>query len=355
MSILDKAAQATGRREVSVSMAQTVLETSRQLGVDDSGMLLKKAGIDPRLLSQSENRIPFRLHEQLWLAAVAETGDAHFGLKLGINSQPASHSALGYIAMNSATIGEALDAAKQYQKLSGEGGELFVRRDERYTMISYDPVNPELDITHQRVSGVLASQLTLGRWLAGDSFQPQKVCFSAATPADIAPYQALFRCPVQFNASKNQITYLRSVDQLPIPLASHEMLQLMKQRADVIIERLAGATTVAGQVTRLLIASLIGQEPDKGEIAKSLGFSQRTLQRKLLKENTTYQEILDSTRHRLALDYLQQPLLTVSDIAYLLGFTEPSAFYRVFKKWQGITPGQYREQQDETQDQQKAR
>lgn len=341
--------------EVSVSLVKTVLETARSLGISNTGLLLKQAGIDPDLLSESENRIPFALHEKLWQAAVTQTGDAHFGLKLGIQTQPASHSVLGYIMTNSATIGEALDATEKYQVLSGEGGKLCVKRDRRYTTTSYAPINSEKGISHQRVCGVLAAQVNLGRWLVGDSFQPEKVCFTVATLADPAPYEELFRCPVQFGARQNRVTYPRSVDQLPIPLASHDMLKLMKQRADAVIRRLATTNTMAGQVTKLLVSSLIGQEPDKGLIAQKLGISQRTLQRKLLKENTTYQKILDNTRQRLALEYLQQSQLTVTDITYLLGFTEPSAFYRIFKKWQGVTPGQYREHQNNLNDGQTAR
>ena len=71
--------------------------------------------------------------------------------------------------------------------------------------------------------------------------------------------------------------------------------------------------------------------------------SPRTLQRKLATENTSYQKVLDQTRYRMALDYLQQPRLAVSAVAYLLGFTEPSAFYRAFRKWHGSTPGRYRD------------
>jgi len=330
-------------KEVSISVVRTLLETAKSLADLDDDTLLEAAGIAPELLSKPENRVPFILNERLWQCAIDQTGDKDFGLKVGMNIQAASYSVLGYIAMNCATIGEALDASEKYQRVAGDGGDLTIKRDEQTTRIAYKPLNPGTLLTSQRIYGLFSAQIKLGRWLSGERFKPLKVHFSANAPENINLYQSSFDCPLAFNTEENEIVFDNTVESLAIPHASHDLLALMKQRADQLITQLGESNSYAQQVGEHLVQNLIGNEPDKELVAKALGMSSRTLQRRLNDEHTSYQDILDKTRHHLALNYLQQPELTIADIAYFLGFTEASPFYRAFKKWQGQTPGQYRD------------
>jgi len=331
--------------QVSVSLTQTLLKAAVAAGVSDTSHLLQQAGIDEQLLLQPENRIPFAQQAQLWRLISEATDNESLPLIFGQQSQPASFSMAGYIAMNSQTIGEAMDASQTYQVAAGQGGELSIQRNAEHIQVHYVPVDPGSHSTQVRSCAMLAANFVLGRWLIGESYTPQFANLSMPSPADAAPFEAFFQCPVRFEQPQDFLQFPLNIASTPIPHASLELLNLMKQRADKVIADSIGKETLSAQVARLLADALMGQEPDKGFIAQQLGVSQRTLQRKLAKENSSYQEVLDQTRHNLALEYLQQAQLSVADIAYLLGFAEPSTFYRAFKKWHAMTPGQYRDAQ----------
>ncbi|MBU3069587.1 AraC family transcriptional regulator [Aestuariicella sp. G3-2] len=331
--------------QVSVSLTQSLVKALQEYPVPDIDDLLLQAGIDPAVLLEPENRIPFYKQEKFWQLANRSSGDAGFPLTFAEHTQPASFSVAGYIVMNCSTIGEAMESVVTYQRSAGEGGSFALQREEQHLNIRYLPVNPDSPISPVRSCAMIAANLVFGRWLVGSAYTPTQVSLCFPEPEHQQRFDDFFQCPVAYNQDSDFMLFPRALENTPIPHASHEMLDLMKQRADKIIHQTTHKSPVTAQVSKLISESLLGQEPDKARIADQLGVSQRTLQRKLAKEDTSYQEVLDKTRHQLALDYLQQPKLTITDTAYLLGFTEPSAFYRAFKKWHGMTPGRYRETQ----------
>jgi AraC-like DNA-binding protein len=337
----------TQESEVSTSLAKALVETSRRLGLSDIDTPLKDAGINQEDLNQPEARIPFVKHEKLWALLFEQTGDPDFGLKLGLGIRPASFSILGYIAINSARIGKAMDAFEKYQSLAGEGGTFRVSRIDGTSVTTYTPLNPQKSITAQRVYGMLASLVSLGQWLVGDRFTPTQASFTATQPENFELYEKQFGCPIAFNAPTNHLCFDQAVEELEIPHANHAILSLMLERANIEMADESKDTT-KDRLSKAIRETLIGQEPDKEQLAKSMGISSRTLQRKLQKEESSYQEVLNQVRYQLAREYLLQTELTISDVAYLLGFTDPSPFHRLFKQWEGKTPGQYRDEQSKT-------
>jgi len=335
----------THEPQVSASITLTLVRALQQLGVTDTDSLLEKAGIEKSMLAQPENRLPFSQQEAFWQLAL-DASDETLPLVFAAQSQPASFSITGYIAMNSETVGDALDSTAHYLAVAGEGGRLEVHRDDEQIHVEYVAVNADQPLSAVRSCAVLAANLMLGRWLIGDAFHPECIELRLAAPKDDSAFTRFFDGPLHFAATRNRLSFPRDIETVKIPHASLDLLNLMKTRADGVIEKIKGVSAhheTTDQVATLLISTLMGQEPDKARIAEQLGVSQRTLQRRLSSEGTSYQQVLDNTRHQLALDYLKQPELTITDIAYLLGFTEPSAFYRAFKKWHGQTPGQLRD------------
>jgi len=331
--------------QVSVSITLTLIQALQQLGVKNTSELLTKAGIDHGLLAQPENRLPFPQQEAFWQLAV-DASDETLPLVFAAQSQPASFSITGYIAMNSHTVGEALDATAHYLAVAGEGGHIEVERDNEQIHVEYVPLNAQNNLSAVRSCAMLAANLMLGRWLIGDAFTPTNVDLMLAAPTGATVFERFFKAPLNFSAQRNRLSFQRHIEDINIPHASLDLLNLMKARADRVIAQTQSASAhhqVTDQIVTLLVSSLMGQEPDKARIADKLNMSQRTLQRRLCAEGTSYQQVLDNTRHQLAVDYLKQLELTITDIAYLLGFTEPSAFYRAFKKWSSLTPGQFRD------------
>lgn len=329
--------------EVSVGLTQAILETLRTQGVAAPEALLSAAGIDRQLLQKPENRIPLEQQQALWQLAVSHSKTSTFGLHFARCIQPTSFGLLGYMAMNCRDIDECLDAVVKYQFLAGQGGEFSLERGDELTTLYYTPVNPEHPATAQRVVAMLAANVSFGRWLVGEAFRPLRVTFGHDNQVDLEEYQEFFACPVSFSQKGNSLVYDTGVTQLPIPNASQELLQLLSERANRLLGSLSQQAGIATRIASLLATQLTNTVPDKSRIASQLGMSERTLQRRLQGEGTSFQEILDKTRHYLARELLRNTALPLAEVAAQLGFAEPSAFYRAFKKWEGLTPGQYRE------------
>lgn len=328
--------------EVSVGLTRAILDALRTVNVDAPETLLQATGIDPDQLDKPENRIPLKQQQALWQLAVecSQTGD--FGLHFARCIQPTSFGLLGYMAMNCRTIDESLEAVVKYQFLAGQGGEFTLEREGKQVKLCYTPVNPGHPATAQRVLAMLASSVSFGRWLVGEAFRPRRVELCQEVAENPLAYEEFFNCPVSFGAPRNLLTYDSSVTQLAVPNASEDLLQLLSERANRLLDSVSCRSGIAARIASLLATQLTNTVPDKTVIAAQLGMSERTLQRRLQEEGTSFQEILDDTRHYLARELLRNTALALGDVASQLGFAEPSAFFRAFKKWEGCTPGQYR-------------
>tara|TARA_R110002110_G_scaffold415561_2_gene650956 strand:- start:187685 stop:188719 length:1035 start_codon:yes stop_codon:yes gene_type:complete len=341
---------AANQLEVSVALTQAVLESLRSLQVDAPERLLGEVGIASELLNKPENRIPFEQQQALWALAVECADSANFGLHFARSIQPTSFGLVGFMAMNCRTIGECFAAMVKYQFLAGQGGEFSLAADDKHAALIYTPVNPMHPVTQQRVVAMLAASVSFGRWLVGDALQPQSVHFAHAASGravgarDVDEYTEFFGAPVSFGEADSRVVYAPEVLELQVPNASEELLQLLSGRANRLLQSLSGQSGIAARIALLLASQLNNRVPDKALIATQLGMSERTMQRRLRDEGTSYQSILDRSRHYLARELLLNTRLPLSDIAAQLGFAEPSAFYRAFRKWQGATPGQFRQQ-----------
>jgi AraC-like DNA-binding protein len=147
---------------------------------------------------------------------------------------------------------------------------------------------------------------------------------------------------VVFGWLENELVFDRQDLSLPVFLANPELLDVLERYAQRLLERLHTPDTWAGRVTQSLGRILVqGERPSLNAVAFHLAVSTRHLQGQLQAEGTTYRSLLDQVRKELALDYLKRPDMTMCDIAFLLGFSEQSAFTHAFKRWTGSSPTEY--------------
>jgi AraC-like DNA-binding protein len=184
--------------------------------------------------------------------------------------------------------------------------------------------------------------LTLGRRGAGTRLTPLKVEFVRKRQhADL--YRAHFGCPVAFGAASNALVF-RSRD-LDLPFVTHnaELLGMLAPQLDAELATRRAGCDASDQVKGVVKRLLAGRRPDLDEVARALGASARTLQRRLGEGGVTFQQVVEQARREMARHYLLQSSLDLSEIAYLVGYEDANSFFRAFHQWEGAPPGRWRE------------
>ena len=188
----------------------------------------------------------------------------------------------------------------------------------------------------------MASFVMLGRRLTGVDWQPLAIELQHAPLGDGRELDALLAEPVRYRAERNALSLSNATLALPIAGARADRHALFVAHADSLMQERVRCGDVSGRVSALLASELPHGLGRQKEVAQRLGMSSRTLSRRLKQEGTTFGELLDETRRELSPCYLRDASLAVYEVAFLLGYSEPSTFFRAFKRWTGETPQSWR-------------
>jgi len=186
-----------------------------------------------------------------------------------------------------------------------------------------------------------ASYIELGRRGTGHPVTPKRVELKRS-PEPTGVHQAYFRCSVKFNARRNMVVLHTADLDRPFLNYNAELLQMLDPQLDRALEERRAQRSVCGQVKWILKRRLAGARPEIGEVARELGLSDRTLQRRIVDDGATFRQLLLEARQELAREYLNRPDIDVAEVAYLLGYEDSNSFYRAFRVWEGTTPAQLR-------------
>ena len=302
--------------------------------------LYKKAGIKPELLLNSNARININQVDALWEQAAEIIEDPCFAIDMAEFWHPSHMGALGYAWLASSTLRQAFNRAVRYIHVVTEDLNLDVADTPAGFKISID-LEDSIFTLPQHHDLVLSIIMHMCRFNFGEELVPTEVKLAHPEPACSKKITDYFRTEVQFDAEQTSLAISRAeVDRvLPsgnkqIALVHDEMLMrylveikkgdIVQQVQSIILENLPD-----GQVTDRLVAS-------------ELNLSERSMQRRLKEHKTTFRFLLDGVREMVAKQYIENPMNRMSDIAFLLGFSEQSAFSRAFKKWTGKSPVEYR-------------
>lgn len=331
----------------SVPAVWQYLRMAESLGVE-YGTCLAQAGIDAARLQDSNQRVPGAALERLLACLIPRSDDLFFGLHTSAFIQPASYSVLGYIAMNCATVGEALACIPLYEKIVGDMGVTTVRPRGQDVQVEWRCNFANALVRRHVIENVLASWTRYTRWMSGVADEsPLVVMFEHAAPSDMAAlqeYARVFNAEIRFSQPCSALIVSQRQLSFPIVQADPHLLQTLLQHATEVLGRIDQHESFTLKVKNLLRLQLKDALPRKETIASQLHMTARTLQRRLSEEGTTFQELLNELRRELAQYYLEQTTLGIDEIGVRLGFAESRSFHRSFKQWTGMTPGQYRTQ-----------
>ncbi len=329
---------------LSVSSANLILFAARQRGAD-SNALARAVGISPDQLTDPDGRIKIRQVQQLWREIVTATGDEDIALKLGEMINPVAVGVLAYVMMHSPTLGKAFDKLCQYQDIVCDGIRTTGQRVGNEFTLLLTITSPDIIYPAYAINSELSIYQSAIRAMTGLPVSAQEIRFSYPEPTNTAEHQRVF-APARliFDADQTAMVLDAGLLDTPILNASPGLFTMFEKHADGLLARL-NAPTLSSRVRTELVQLMKGEEPTLPAVADRLNLGVRTLQLHLRDENTTYQQLLNDVRQTLAEQHLRDPYLSTTDIAYLLGFAEPSVFFRSFKRWTGQTPGVYRSAQ----------
>ncbi|MES2517574.1 MAG: AraC family transcriptional regulator [Bacteroidota bacterium] len=328
---------------LSVSSFNLILYAAQQKGADYN-LLCKKVGILPQDLQNPDNRLPIALAQELWKEAIKMTGDEFLPLHIGEMISSISVGILAYVMMHSPTLGKALGKLCQYQDIVCDASKtsLIINGDLVYLTIS----EPSADIfaPHYAYESTFSIYYSAINEMLGQTIKLNAVHFDyPAYTNDLAEYRRIFkRADIIFDSHFSGLVFERKYLDLPILNANPSLFSLFEIHANSILNSLKPTESLKERIKKEILQELKGEEPTLSNIAKNLGIGIRSIQLKLKDEGVTFQQLLDEIRKNLATKHLREAQLSTTDIAYLLGYSEPSVFFRSFKKWTGQTPTVYR-------------
>lgn len=327
-------------RTTSSSWASGIVQALEMGGVDCRG-IFSELGLNYAALDDPDARFPQDGMTRLWQRAVELSGNPAIGLNMAKVVRPASFHVVGYALMSSRTLKDGFARLVRYQRIIGEGSDLDFRPTPNGYELTLAIHGDRLPAARQSIEASLAYALAFCRWITGKPIRPQQVLFQGDPPADLEPFHQVFQGPLKFNSEHYGLLFARADMDMPLPTANESLAQLHDRFAGEYLARFS-ESRVTHQARQVLCRLLPQGEPKREAVAQALHLSQRTLQRRLQDEGTSFQQLLDDTRRELAEQYLAQPKLTLLEVAYLLGFADPSNFFRAFRRWFSITPSQYR-------------
>jgi AraC-like DNA-binding protein len=328
-------------RTSSSAWVKGVADMFASQGVDVPG-LFEAAGLDIELLEKPDARFSADDITRLWDLAVTRSGRPALGLDRELAARYVNFDVVGYAMLSSPTLRAGLESFARYLSLISDAATFEVQPERRGAWLILGHMGNTLRIPRQRQEYGLLALLMACRWLTRREVRPLAVESIFPEPADFHPYRMAFECPLRFDQPATRMLLATSDLESAIPSRNASMYALHER---VMEDRLAslGNARTSYRVSEEIVRRLHQGEPRREEIAASLALTDRTLQRRLHAEKTSYQQLLDEARRELARKYLADEHYSLGQVADLLGFVDQSNFFRATKRWFGMPPGQYRQ------------
>jgi len=317
--------------------ARATLSYLDRRGIDAKPALLE-AGLTRGQLSQDDISVSVASQYRFLELAAAEADDSLLGLHVAAEMDTRDIGILFYLTGSSPTVSKALDNLARYSKTTNQAliVEILRRKDEVILAIRHVQ---EFDEPHRQFFELLALWFvrTLHKETNRD-FAPLRVTFTHARNSDLREVHRLLRCPVDFAQAVDSWVLPRHVLDLPMVSGNSRLLRILTTHADDLLAQRHPVSGLQGMVANQLVSLLPSGEARAAAVARRLGMSTRSFTRSLAEEGTTFGEILERVRQRLATRYLADDRKSVQQIAWLLGYSEPGAFNHAYKRWTGATP-----------------
>jgi AraC-like DNA-binding protein len=308
--------------------------------------LLTHAGITPSLVADPDGRLPPGSMTRFWERAVVMTGDDRLGMHVALAAPINAFDVHAYAMLSSPTLRDAYHRACRYQRLINEATELTFREGPRGGVLRHGRPGGA-SVPRQPAEFLVTAWLRLGRLVTGSAWTPTLVFFAHDRPADAREHESVFGTSLRFTSGQTAMHIPPAALRSANPRADPSLVALLDRYASTLLDRQPAFTTLSGRLRAWLVEAHGAGVPAASQAAKALAMSERTLHRRLEAEATTFRKVLDGFRHEKAVELLALRRHSIAEVAFLLGYSELSAFYRAFRRWTSRSPADVRDEAQE--------
>lgn len=293
-------------------------------------------------LQNPDHRLPTARHYALWRYALEASGDPALGLHLGQIVEPDRMGLVGHILFNCDTLGHALRDYTRLHRLINEAVDIRLETRGESAVLSWH-CDLEDDYCIPDMERTVSAAVARARHFIHPRLHIDSLAFAHPEPAYRDEYERIFECPLTFQAEETRLTFGSHYLDWRLPKRNPYLYRALLTQVNGLLARLQTRKAFSRRVRRLIARQLSSDRLDADHIADQLHMSRQTLYRKLKQEGQGFQALVESVRQHRALRHVAEDRYALSEIAFLLGFSELSAFSRAFKRWTGESPGQCRE------------
>lgn len=326
---------------IAVGAAIGLVEAIEAAG-GDPNQILRSRGLDRSVLSVPDGFIASSDFAGILDAAAQATGDDAFGLHFGERFNPKNVGPVTYVVLNSPTIGAGIENVARYLRVHNEAATVSFAIEGRWAYARHVLSDLTIESPRQHDEYSMAVGLNLTRMMVGSQWAPVEVQFAHKAPFQTSEHFRVFGAPVAFGCATNAFVMEPDFVKRQIPAADERLYPVLKRYLDLVLKEMPREDHLVAAIRRVVGESLRDGDPRLTEVATKLAMSPRTLQRHLKEHGSEFKALVDDTRRRFSLDYLKDQENTLTEIGYLVGYSEVSAFNRAFKRWTGSTPSEYR-------------
>ena len=325
---------------IAATSTLAMIRTAEMRGVQTAD-LLANAGLTRAGLEDPDLRLPAPTVLAIWDSLRERTGDPALQLVAPGSLPWGAYRVIDFLVEASATVGDGVQRFVRFFQLITQAATLTIESDrEEYRLVlaggDSRPVPP------MYVDYVFAALTTRIRMHIRKDLRVDRVEFRQSEPPTRARYEEVFKAPIQFGAVNDRLCFSRAEWEAPTDNADEALVLLLEEHARILAQRVSqNVAAFTAEVERAIAAAPPGGGSVE-QVARALNMSVRTLQRRLIESGTTFREVAETVRSQLAVGYLADSKVSIAEVAFMLGFSDQTAFNRAFRRWTGETPGRWR-------------
>jgi len=311
----------------------------RSLGADPAE-ILSEAGVDPELFNDPRSRISFAARGRLIAHCVARTGCQHLGLLVAQQVGLHSLGLVGLLVRYSPDVGTALRNLVRYFQLHGRSAVVTLAVEGGSAIFGYHISQAHVEAIDQTGDAAVAAMSNIMRTLCGPDFKPAEAWFAHRTPEDVHPFRRFFQVHLRFDAEQYALVFSAAWLSRTLPEADPELRRLLQKELDTL--EVQHGDDFPQQVRIILRTAIPAGSAKEDQVAALFSMHSRTLHRRLNAFGTSYQGLLDETRHEIACQMLADSSMDIGEIAAFLDYADARSFIRAFRRWSDTTPARWR-------------